>query len=649
MLLRKPCSLLILLWLLVAAVHVYSKESLSVADKYYKLKEKECISKVCVDSMFKWIYIISYDQLNLADSLGKDFLLYAQNRPKVNYLNAKALLLQGSLAQAEGDHIKTIEVVLASLKLLNTDTPGIDACFAYQILSTAYNNVNRIDLSNEAAKKALKMALALNNNILIGNSYTSLGTSYNKEKKYEQAKDIFRKLIPIHLKANSLNELAKTYSNIGVSCRKMQQYDSAVFYNKKALEIATKNNRWYDMAFALHEIGFAFNLKKEYDSALPYLLDAADIREQLNETDELVWTYVNLGMYYTAKDDMAKAKANYLKALHLAIKNSNDGQRYEIYEQLANLFFQFDIPDSAYYYNIRHIKLYDSVLQTEKQLSTDALIASYELDEKENNILLLKEKEHIHTLQIQRQRIILFIAVLGIIALACITILSIRLRKQRTNKLLMEKALAEEAAKRLAIETVQKEKERIARDLHDNVGGQLSYIIYSLDGINEEDGEKRSEVTQSINESVRSVIGSLRETIWAISDANINIQDFSDKLKVFVRNIFNRTEVKIHFIEDLQTQRELNALVGLNLYRICQEIVNNAFKHAQANVLKIHIRSVEDEFSIHISDNGIGFDSSVSRKERYGLQNIRKRAAEFGIDLLLDTEKNAGTSYTLIV
>jgi signal transduction histidine kinase len=104
-----------------------------------------------------------------------------------------------------------------------------------------------------------------------------------------------------------------------------------------------------------------------------------------------------------------------------------------------------------------------------------------------------------------------------------------------------------------AAQAIQKEKERISRDLHDNVGGQLSYVLYSLDGINTDDKSKRTEITGNVNESVRNVISNLRETIWAINDEAISINDFSDKLKVYVRSMFRNTETKISFTENIQS------------------------------------------------------------------------------------------------
>ncbi len=199
-----------------------------------------------------------------------------------------------------------------------------------------------------------------------------------------------------------------------------------------------------------------------------------------------------------------------------------------------------------------------------------------------------------------------------------------------------------------ATQAIQKEKERISRDLHDNVGGQLSYVLYSLDGINTDDKSKRTEITGNVNESVRNVISNLRETIWAINDEAISINDFSDKLKVYVRSMFRNTETKISFTENILIDTQLNSLVGLNLYRICQEIINNAFKHSKATELIVNIKS-ENKVIVEIFDNGVGFDLESVEKDGFGLANIKSRASEVGITLELESKRNDGVKYKLLV
>jgi signal transduction histidine kinase len=169
-----------------------------------------------------------------------------------------------------------------------------------------------------------------------------------------------------------------------------------------------------------------------------------------------------------------------------------------------------------------------------------------------------------------------------------------------------------------------------------------------LDGIAQEDEKKRTELASNITESVRNVIGNLRETIWAINDETISISDFSDRLKVYVRMMFRNTETKIEFTEQIREDIKVNSVTGLNLYRICQEIINNAFKHAGAGLLKVDL-NVRDRITVVIQDDGKGFDPEKLSEEGFGLSNIKARAAEAGISLDLKTGIREGVTYTLIV
>ncbi len=198
-----------------------------------------------------------------------------------------------------------------------------------------------------------------------------------------------------------------------------------------------------------------------------------------------------------------------------------------------------------------------------------------------------------------------------------------------------------------SVKNLQQEKERISRDLHDNVGGQLSYVLYSLDGIETKSKEDLPELASNINHTVRNVIGNLRETIWAINDQKLTVTSFSDKLKVYAKSLFKGSTTDVAIKETIVIDKELNSLVGLNLYRICQEILNNAFKYANANELIISIISNES-LTVIIEDNGVGFDMN-NAESGYGLQNIRNRAKETGIELILNSEIGKGTRYQLVV
>lgn len=640
--------LLYILLLIISAPAFIKADNAVLLNKYTNSKNAAATDSIAVDSLFKWIYIIYTKDAKLADSLSSDFLNYSKQHPDNMYLKAKANLLKGYVLDGKGYSVEMIHYLTTAINSFNKDIPSINLCFAYQVLAGAYERSGNYDLANNAGKKGLQMAELLNNNVLINNSYSFLGINYNIEKKHEEAKKMFMKLIPINEKANNKRDLTKAYLNTGTSYRNLEKYDSALYYNQKGLDIAIEENNWYNIAYGYNDIGSIYLRKTEYEKAISYLQKAEQIRKENDEADELAWTYMFLGDCYTGLKRYTDATKTYNKVVALALQNSNKKHRSEAYQRLAEMYHDYKKLDSAYFYHNKYIVLKDSIVQEEGKMSTEALIASYQLEEKEKNIQLLNEKERTSRLEVQQHRTILLIAIAGIVVLLFVLFIVIRLRKQRIAKLTLEAQLAEEAAKRSAIEILQKEKERISRDLHDNVGGQLSYVLYSLEDLNHENVQTRSEVSKDVSSSVRNIISNLRETIWAINDEEISINDLSDRLKVYARNMFKNSKTKVRFAEDIKSDKKMISLTGLNLYRICQEIINNSFKHAKAEELIITINSAET-ITIIIKDNGKGFNIEGSKNNGFGLSNIKSRADETGIKLNLQSEESKGTIYTLIV
>ncbi|MCK9481842.1 MAG: histidine kinase [Bacteroidia bacterium] len=435
---------------------------------------------------------------------------------------------------------------------------------------------------------------------LLSQAYYFLGVLYIEDEKVDSAEKYAFKAIELMQKENDFAHLSQTYSTLAElylnTSKNPAKIEKMIAEAEKYAELSNDKGM---LAFAKSKrYNYAFFFKKDYKEALEHINVAEKLYLETGNSEAILNAY--------------RGKAECLIMLG-------------------------DTSARTYMWKWFHFK--DSILQKEKAENIAKFETLYETEKKEAENKILHEKNEQHKLIL----VIVVIVFLLFVAVALWLFNRNRLKKKQQELQMLQ--------------TLQKDKERIARDLHDNVGGQLSYIIYSLDGINDEDKEKRSEVTESINQSVKSVISSLRETIWAISDANINVQDFSDKLKVFARDLFKHSSTKISFTENITSKKELNALLGLSLYRICQEILNNAFKYAAATEVKIDVQCEEEKLLIMISDNGVGFDAAQKNdstdsphgKEQYGLQNIKKRATEFGVTLTLETEINRGTKYVLLV
>jgi two-component system, sensor histidine kinase LadS len=199
---------------------------------------------------------------------------------------------------------------------------------------------------------------------------------------------------------------------------------------------------------------------------------------------------------------------------------------------------------------------------------------------------------------------------------------------------------------------LQIERERISRDLHDNVGAQLSHMVSNIDWIAaKNNGNGEQGYLDEMSESAKMAILNLRETIWALHQDTISVEAFADKFKAYAQaQVRFREGIKLVFKEDLAQEKTLTSTQALNLYRICQEALNNCLKYAEASQISLHFSvNTEGVFKIILSDNGIGFDTKKVNGESYGLNNISYRTQEIGGQLNIESVEKKGTSLRIVL
>lgn len=466
-------------------------------------------------------------------------------------------------------------------------------------------------------------------NMKVGNMHYFLKDKKSAIKRYMVGIGIIEKEHLDTLKA-------EIYHNISAMYNELQNMDSTIKYSDKAIKILKENKKYADLSQALAVLSAIYSDTKNYDKA-ENLINQAEYYSKL-AGDENMFAFAVM-----KRGHLLSSQNKYKEAVE---QMNTAGTIYRKYKHVDNLMFYYRMQSVYHFklndgkalrYNDSFMKLKDSVFKIETAKRSAEYMTLYQTEKKERENKLLLQENMLKQTQIDsRNRLImgLLIGVFLIAALVAWRISAFNLRKKQ-KELNATKAL-------------QKEKERIARDLHDNVGGQLSFVLYSLDGLNEEDKHTRTQVSETINTSVKAVISNLRETIWAINDESVSVNDVSDKLKVYARNMFRNTQVNIIYNEKIENNLVLNSFAGLNTYRICQEIINNVFKHAKATEICISVTATE-QVEITIADNGIGFETNRNFNDSYGLNNIRKRAEESGITLSFQSELNKGTQFSLLV
>ncbi len=178
--------------------------------------------------------------------------------------------------------------------------------------------------------------------------------------------------------------------------------------------------------------------------------------------------------------------------------------------------------------------------------------------------------------------------------------------------------------------TVQLERERISRDLHDNIGAYATVLLASAEKLNNKSLQPETQKdVENVSENAKNIMSSLKETIWVLNNDAITITDFIDRFKLYAKKISsNFPNIHTNFKEELNKNFELSPVEALHLFRIMQEALQNAFKHANPQQITI---SIESNATLHISikDDGKGFNATHIT-EGNGLYNMQHRAKEAG-------------------
>ena len=205
---------------------------------------------------------------------------------------------------------------------------------------------------------------------------------------------------------------------------------------------------------------------------------------------------------------------------------------------------------------------------------------------------------------------------------------------------------------RAIYETREQERNRIAQDLHDDVGATLSSIhVYSSVAARAltSDKEKLTEALQQIKENTRQVMENMGDIIWAIKANQTGDLSFENKLKNYGYELLSPLNIRcVYSINKKAEEKLVNIEARKNILLITKEAMNNIAKYSQATEVTIRLESLDGQLLLEINDNGKGFDE----KQTYtgnGLHNMQQRGKDLGGKLTIHSKKENGTSILFTV
>jgi signal transduction histidine kinase/ligand-binding sensor domain-containing protein len=197
---------------------------------------------------------------------------------------------------------------------------------------------------------------------------------------------------------------------------------------------------------------------------------------------------------------------------------------------------------------------------------------------------------------------------------------------------------------------LEKERARIARDLHDDLGGSLTQIGMLADRLNRQaDSPRMKEALNQLAGRTRNLAGELESIVWTVSPKNNTWDRLASFIALFAQRFFRDTAIECA-VEGTETipRVALAPEVQHHVLAIVKEAMNNVLKHSRATKVKLTMKFAAENFELRLWDNGVGFDPAASEHaERNGLANMRSRAAEVGGSLEIASDRVAGTQLVI--
>ena len=443
----------------------------------------------------------------------------------------------------------------------------------------------------------------------MAHAYYNLANCLFRLDRFEEALTFYNAAEPIYKTSSNPWPLANLYNGTGAAQAALLNNDSALFYYKNALDIKMKTGGEYYCAAEYMNIANLYTEMRQADSAFYYSHKANYIAAELGDIPKYCGSLLNISRlhYHFGSAD---SSLYYIRLALPVLSDVDDGYlKYESYMRLAKAYEVIGQFDSAYYYINAHIDLRDSIKNEETSRQISELEKQYRLTEKDRQIL---EQDLAITQKTQTNQ--LLIAALFVFLLILIFIIrwyNLKKRKQAADSKL----------------AMMEERTRIAMDLHDHVGAELTVMSSTLDThLFKKTGNSNSSELQELSEQIRGVNSTLRETVWSIRNESITVDELLQRADKFAKRLLTGTSISFKSNCDASSQH-LSSQQALTLYRICQEGITNAFKYAEAQKIELLITMDKDNLQLQLSDDGKGFNPNQTEKG-YGLKNMEKRAEQ---------------------
>lgn len=521
-----------------------------------------------------------------------------------------------------------------------------------------FQNKDEYDSATRYFLGALKIADSINDNKFSGEIANNLSILFWTIGDFKKAAKYASTAYSDGLELRDTMLISNGLFNLGNAKGKLKQYDTARILYHEVKELTTDPAKYNYVLFrALSNDAAMLAEENKTDESIKKYEEILRLSRDV-DSSLMSYIYSGLGAAQLQKKDFVNAESNLTKAISIAA-NAND--KYSLRDNYL-LMAKIRKAQSDFQYALLFREKYDSlndmIMSETTTKNMHALEKKYNSAKKDNQIAkqqlsiienksIIQKKNTLNTLLIAAIIILLFFALLvyrNLMNRHQILKQGEELKKQKILELEKEKQLI--AAQSL-MKGQEEERTRLARDLHDGVGGLLSGVKLSMSNmkgnvfLSEENALSMNNVIMQLDQS----IAELRRVSHNMMPESLINYGLKEALENYCETLNISGKIKVQ-LQTYGMEIRMGQSNEIIVYRMVQELLNNVVKHAGAKNVLIQLVRKQDRFTLTVEDDGKGFDPLEVRNGA-GLQNIKARAEYLNGNVDVISSQGEGTSVTV--
>lgn len=472
----------------------------------------------------------------------------------------------------------------------------------------------RYDSALSYLRNAEKIALARKDTLLAGTIYLRIaeiwilnnGDATTAIAYVKKAENLFsnNKRLKEHIENDILIVYMKVFSHY-------KNNTGLLVYAHKAIEAGKAKNDNSLLTAGYCVLVNYYIQNNNHDMAMQYARAALKVCD----TKDYHFLYTSqwgMSLGYYKNKQYTQAKVYGLKALESLEKITigiSIAKAY-LYRHLAKVYYKSGETTQAYLYHLKYSEISDSVKNIERQKAVEKLEAQYRSAEKDK--ALSEQKNKIFKMNFW---------ILGITSVSVIIIGSlVGIFLYRNKKLKITQELERYKA---IVEGEEKERNRLAKDLHDGVNSQLTAIKLQVTGLKERIEHNNLKYVENLEDLLHQTSGNVRRVAHNLAPDDLIRNGLAASIEEFCKSLFydNPVEHEVHIYGDVD---QIEPTLALSVYRIIQELATNVVKHAGATKVIVQVFKTDQELELLIEDDGRGINYEL-KKEGMGLSNVQER------------------------